>query len=438
MNNLQVVTQSAVDRIRRIASEWLVSADAGSAAALNKIVAVLLEPSAIVVMPSTIKLAADRVSSVYLAGPMTGYEDHNFPAFNACAAKLRGRFAYVVNPAEHGIVDGAEWGDYLRYDIVRLADCACIALLPGWSKSRGAQLEVHIAQKLSMPILLMEGAEAVPEVVEPSDSIEQDAAEWRSQAAHDVLAERRRQVEVYGYTPESDDRYSSGQMSIAAACYLVDSDAYPNPGQQPPDWPWAADFWNPTDYRRDLVRAAALVLAEIERIDRAAAKVPTELYSEADEARMDVVGQNGNDGAAYAELADAAIQNGGKLVDELPDWQPRLDPEDDEACEAAFFNEYHKIPALISRIEWDARWKQGMAPPQLRAKGWTEWHAAGGLAQPEKVTAVMLRDGDTIVAGADKILAAATLVWSPMPGSIRHRDIIAYLAATPSNSATQA
>ena len=107
-----------------------------------------------------IQLKQDRTKRVYIAGPMTGLPDFNFPAFNAMAATMRAEGWHVENPAEHGHVDGAEWGDYLRYDIGRLATCEAVMLLPGWSKSRGACLEVSIARQLDMPIMLAEGAEA--------------------------------------------------------------------------------------------------------------------------------------------------------------------------------------------------------------------------------------------------------------------------------------
>ena len=106
-----------------------------------------------------VRLAASRVGRVYLAGPMTGYAEFNFPAFNAEAAMLRGQGLSVLNPAEHGIVDGAEWADYLRHDIAGLASCERIHLLRGWEKSKGAQLEVTIAQALGMQITHQEGAE---------------------------------------------------------------------------------------------------------------------------------------------------------------------------------------------------------------------------------------------------------------------------------------
>lgn len=104
-------------------------------------------------------LADDRKGAVYLAGPMSGYEEHNFPAFNAAAADLRSQGYFVINPADHGVVPGAEWADYLRHDIAKLAACESIALLPGWIRSEGARLEVVIAQSLGMGFIYTEGAE---------------------------------------------------------------------------------------------------------------------------------------------------------------------------------------------------------------------------------------------------------------------------------------
>ncbi len=107
-----------------------------------------------------VHLKASRSMRCYIAGPMTGLPEFNFPAFNAKAADLRAQGWHVENPAEHGHVEGADWGDYLRYDISRIATCEAIFLLPGWSKSTGASLEVHIARTLDMKVCLCEGAES--------------------------------------------------------------------------------------------------------------------------------------------------------------------------------------------------------------------------------------------------------------------------------------
>ncbi len=99
-----------------------------------------------------VSLAEHRANRIYVAGPMTGLPDLNFPAFNAAAAELRAEGWHVENPAEHGIVDGAQWSDYMHTDLQQLSTCCAIYLLPGWSKSRGATLEAHVAQALGMAV----------------------------------------------------------------------------------------------------------------------------------------------------------------------------------------------------------------------------------------------------------------------------------------------
>lgn len=98
----------------------------------------------------------------------------------------------------------------------------------------------------------------------------QDREDVLTQAARDVLAERRRQVEVEGWTPEHDDKHCNRSLAMAAACYCEPRYRFHN--EAPTAWPWDKTWWKPTTPRRDLVKAAALILAEIERIDRAANK----------------------------------------------------------------------------------------------------------------------------------------------------------------------
>lgn len=100
--------------------------------------------------------------------------------------------------------------------------------------------------------------------------------------ASDVTKERQRQWELEGFTFAHDDEHKSGEIAQAAACYLLNTVPHPrNGGSSLYDkirivfgviWPWDFRWWKPRDVREDLVRAAALVLAEIERIDRAAAE----------------------------------------------------------------------------------------------------------------------------------------------------------------------
>lgn len=87
-------------------------------------------------------------------------------------------------------------------------------------------------------------------------------------AAADVVEERRRQVEAEGWTPEHDDEHYPGEMSLAAACYAKYGDWAAYRRIAPTDWPWHESWWKPSDSRRNLVKAGALILAEIERMDR--------------------------------------------------------------------------------------------------------------------------------------------------------------------------
>jgi len=88
----------------------------------------------------------------------------------------------------------------------------------------------------------------------------------KTAAARDVLAERQRQVEQEGWTLERDDQYVDGQLASAAVAYVQ---VY-TPYLVPHSWPWSTHWFKPADDRRNLVKAGALLLAEIERLDRAA------------------------------------------------------------------------------------------------------------------------------------------------------------------------
>lgn len=99
-----------------------------------------------------------------------------------------------------------------------------------------------------------------------------------SKALTDVIAERARQIAEEGWTLAHDDEHDEGQLAAAAACYAFHAayapldedipydalDAHPVPN----GWPWSPDWWKPTSPRADLVKANALILAEIERLDR--------------------------------------------------------------------------------------------------------------------------------------------------------------------------
>ncbi|WP_257744572.1 hypothetical protein [Burkholderia glumae] len=91
-------------------------------------------------------------------------------------------------------------------------------------------------------------------------------------AARDVLAERARQMEKEGYSFEHDDSHEDGEMALAAGCYASNAGGVVWGRPVPSSFPWSPYWWKPTTPRRDCVKAAALLIAEIERIDRAEAR----------------------------------------------------------------------------------------------------------------------------------------------------------------------
>lgn len=95
-----------------------------------------------------------------------------------------------------------------------------------------------------------------------------------NQALSLIGAERRRQIEVEGWSPEHDDaEHGNGELAMAAACYALPHDD-DEPTDPPEFWPWAESWWKPGDRVRELVKAGALIVAEIERLQRAAALKP--------------------------------------------------------------------------------------------------------------------------------------------------------------------
>jgi hypothetical protein len=83
-----------------------------------------------------------------------------------------------------------------------------------------------------------------------------------------IAAERQRQIEVEGWSPEHDDQHRRGELARAAACYAVGSNELRDGHNGV--MPWESRWWKPSpDNRvRDLVKAGALIVAEIERLQR--------------------------------------------------------------------------------------------------------------------------------------------------------------------------
>jgi hypothetical protein len=93
-----------------------------------------------------------------------------------------------------------------------------------------------------------------------------------------IARERKRQIEEEGWSAGDDEQHDSGELSRAAAVYAKDvadrleQESYgfdtSGPSLFPTDWPWDKKWWKPTpdDPVRQLVKAGALIAAEIDRI----------------------------------------------------------------------------------------------------------------------------------------------------------------------------
>lgn len=91
----------------------------------------------------------------------------------------------------------------------------------------------------------------------------------------EIADERLRQIKAEGWMPEHDDAHRDGELAKAAACYALSEQieakrAFQRASYEVTIWPWDDEWWKPKDRRSDLIRAGALIVAEIERLDRAA------------------------------------------------------------------------------------------------------------------------------------------------------------------------
>jgi len=115
---------------------------------------------------------------VYIAGPMGGIKDWNYPEFFRVAEELKALGYDVINPAENNgttledaIADVGSieeptrpWSYYIRKDLKHLADADAICLLDGWKNSKGARLEVTVAKELDMPIYIYRDGKLKPRI----------------------------------------------------------------------------------------------------------------------------------------------------------------------------------------------------------------------------------------------------------------------------------
>lgn len=145
---------------------------------------------------------------IYIAGPMTGLPSWNFPAFFKAEAELEALGHEAVNPAHN---DGATvqealesagspdapnnpWRWYMRRDLPHVLEVDALCVLPGWQKSKGASLEVHVAKAIGLPIYVLKDGKLTPRV-------EVIGLSGYARAGKDTVADYL--VETAGYTKMS-------------------------------------------------------------------------------------------------------------------------------------------------------------------------------------------------------------------------------------------
>lgn len=173
--------------------------------------------------------------------------------------------------ARADIVDSNRPARYLDAIIAELEAAAPSAAAPEistahgpWLPSRYDEGETYCERCLTRSVFA-DKRKCEPHIVSAPQAASEPVA---TQAARDVLAERQRQISTEGYTPEHDDEHGAEEFGRAASVY-ANSHVYDVIGASYMGWPWDEAWYKPTTQRRDFVKAAALLLAGIECIDRA-------------------------------------------------------------------------------------------------------------------------------------------------------------------------
>lgn len=92
------------------------------------------------------------MTTIYVAGPMTGLPEFNYPAFRAAAAQLRELGYDVEDPSTNVNPTPDDYHGWLRAGLAQLIRCDGVALLDGWEASGGARLEVNVGATLGLRV----------------------------------------------------------------------------------------------------------------------------------------------------------------------------------------------------------------------------------------------------------------------------------------------
>jgi hypothetical protein len=101
----------------------------------------------------------DGPTNIYIAGPMTGYPESNYPAFDEARDMLLKNGYVPISPADmsreanlisqedidSGVMPPSTLQEFMRKDIPAVATADGILLIEGWEASKGANIELMVA-----------------------------------------------------------------------------------------------------------------------------------------------------------------------------------------------------------------------------------------------------------------------------------------------------
>lgn len=184
------------------------------------------------------------MSVIYICGPMRGYPEHNFPAFEDAAQRFRKQGYIVHNPVTIGqqmLGNGRTdipMGEYLRHDIEAITKCSHIALLRGWRASTGARAEVAVAVSIGlqfvdaytmqdMPaperVTICGGYERPAGEVEHLEDLIEDVLNWQratftQRSAHSITAHLLKEAKELHANPNDDEEWADVLLLAFALC----------------------------------------------------------------------------------------------------------------------------------------------------------------------------------------------------------------------------
>ena len=131
---------------------------------------------------------------VYISGPITGFlKDEVITAFSSAETKLKEKGCIPVNPLNNGLPWNSSWEDHMKRDIQLLLDCDAIYLLDNYKQSKGALLELHIAEELGLTIMsenIFDSDTSLEDIIElPSRTLKNECTPYKNiQKRADFLA----------------------------------------------------------------------------------------------------------------------------------------------------------------------------------------------------------------------------------------------------------